>query len=215
MRICSLDPGRIRDAFCMLVADVDEKSVKLLNTREWYNKDFYIVGKDISDIKAKVGIDMFLCETNNQGHPAIDTLRRFYDIDCRGIITARDVKSKEKLRTGNVMPKNITVEWVEWALQQGIIVFPQKPWPRGIKRLDEQMSQYVRRVSSSGMKYEAADTELHDVTGAQISARKFKTALDYEPISENEFEKEVRKRLSKKYPDTDSFEFNVRMPEQV
>ena len=42
MRVCSLDPGRIRDAFGMLVADVDESSIKLLNTREWYNKDFYL-----------------------------------------------------------------------------------------------------------------------------------------------------------------------------
>ena len=235
MRVVALDPGRIRDAFGLLVADIDAQGIRLLNTREWFNKDFFTVGKAISKICEEKNVDMVVCETNNQGHPAIDTLNRFYGIEAKGITTVKDVKSREKLRMGSSMPKNVTVEWVEWALQMKVIQFPQKPWPRGIKRLDEQMAQYIRKVTSSGTKYEASDVETHDdlvscllimshyarihilqlgfLQKPMLAGVAYGTAIDTDPYNMTKAEKEVRARLAKKYPDSESYSVNVTMPE--
>ena len=233
-----MDPGRIRDAFGLLMADIDEKHIRILNTKEWWNKDFFTVGNDISRIRDRVHIDRFLCEANNQGHPAIDSLRRFHGIECRGITTVKDVKNRERLMTGNTMPKNVTVEWVEWALQNAIIEFPERPWPDGVKRLDEQMGQFVRHVSSGGMKYEAADRELHDdlvscllimchyarihvlqlgyLERPLVAGMAHETALDHAKLDMSEAEKDIRRRMGARFGDgADDYEVNVRMPHDV
>ena len=233
-KVVALDPGRIRDGFGMVAANVDPNTINLLNAKIWYKKDFHTVSADIAEIHKKVHFDVFLCESNNQGHPAIDVLKRFHNIHCIPITTVKEVKDKEKLRQGNSMPKNVTVEWVEWAIQKGIILMPKKPWLQGIRKLDEQMLQYVRRTTSSGTKYEAADPDIHDDLvsclltlshycrikllklgyrdTSVLVGKKYPTILDTTDTPEEKAEINIRNRLKKKFPNTSSFKFNVRLP---
>ena len=162
MRLMPLDPGRIRDAFGGLVATVTSDRIMIEAAKEWFRKDSTTVIGEIATIVKKNGIDRVICESNNQGHPIIDMLRRLHHIYPVPVNTTKELKDKKKLKSVNSMGKNVTVEWVEWANREGIILMPRKPWSQGIRRLDAQMSRYIRKTTETGTKYGAAEDDDHD-----------------------------------------------------
>ena len=162
LKIASYDPGRIRDGFGMLGAIVDESHIYLKNATAWINTDSTDVTPEIAAINDKAKFDVHICETNNQGHFVIDTMKRYQRIHCQGITTVKDVKP-EKMRGGATMPKNITVEWVEWARREGILVMPARStWTDGMILLNRQLTSYVSFVSRTGVTYGSATEKDHD-----------------------------------------------------
>ena len=164
----------------------------------------------------------------------IDILRREHKIYCIPIATVKDLKDKEKMRAGFTMPKNVTVEWVEWARQKEIIRNPLQPWPRGIKKLNAQLSRYVRIVTDTTMRYGVAEEDDHDdyisalltlchyarlkylkigyLNTHVISGRRLPTAIDMWKTKEEKARENVISRVSKKYPNSSNYNVNVRMP---
>ena len=162
VKVAAFDPGFKRDAFAMVAANVTSDHIKLINAKEWWNKDIIIIAEKIRSIHNTAKFERFICEANNQGYPVIDVLRQKYSINCVPITTVKALSNKEKIRQGKSMPKNVTVEWVEWARKSGVLVMPKKPLSFGLKRLDQQMSRYIRKSTASSTKYEAAEEEDHD-----------------------------------------------------
>ena len=229
-----MDPGRKRDAFAILSASCTQHNIDLLHAKDWTNKDFISVGQEIAELHKVAKWDVFLCESNNQGHPMIDILRREHNIYCVPIATVKDLKNKEKMRAGNTMPKNVTVEWVEWARQKEILRNPKQPWPRGIKKLNAQLSRYVRIVTDTTMRYGVAEEDDHDdyisalltlchyarlkylrigyLNSNVLTGRRFPNALSLGKTKVEKARENVLHRISKKYPNSSNVNVDVRMP---
>ena len=161
--VASYDPGRIRDHFGMLGARIDESHIYLTNATVWIHTDSTDVTPAIAEINKEANFDVHLCESNNQGYFIIDNLKRYHHIYCRPITNVKELKDKEKIKQGTSMPKNITVEWVEYARRVGIIVMPARStWTDGMILLDRQLKDYVSYVTRSGVSYGAATEKGHD-----------------------------------------------------
>jgi len=160
-RVASYDPGRIRDRFAMVGADVKEKEIKILNAKEWFKTNFIFVEDEIAEINSNHKFDYHICETNNQGWHVIDNLRTLKNIPVRGVNTSNNLKPGTA-RLGKSLDKNVMVEWIEWAREDGIITMPQGKWSPGITELNRQLNRFVMKRSGSGYKYEAAEDDDHD-----------------------------------------------------
>lgn len=235
VKVAAYDPGRIRDSFFMLAARVSREHIDLLNGREWLNQDFTIIADDIARIARKSRIDIHVCEANNQGYPAIDMLRRLHGIEAEPVVTVAKLDSKDKMLEGRRMPKETTVEWVEWARQQGIVRYP-KTLTKALKTLDTQMQNYVRHTTLSGTKYASATEEEHDDAVATllvlchyarihllqlgqplhnpIAVRRHPNALDLIKTTREQAQENVLKRLKNRIPtiDTSAAKIDVKMP---
>lgn len=162
VRVVWYDPGRIRDRFAMLAANITAEKIQILNAKEWKKTDFTIAEDEVAAINAKRPFQYHYCETNNQGWHVIDNLRRYKRIPVIGINTGNNLTNIATIRLGRTMDKNKTVDWVEWARMKGIIEMPAKPWSIGIVELNKQLDRFVMKPTSSGVKYEAAEDDDHD-----------------------------------------------------
>ena len=235
VKLAAYDPGRIRDSFFMLAARVGPDRIDLLNGREWLNQDFTIIADDIARISRKSRIDIHVCEANNQGYPAIDMLRRLHGIDAEPVVTVAKLDSKDKMLEGRRMPKETTVEWVEWARQQGIVRMP-KTMPKALQTLDTQMQTYIRHTTLSGTKYASSTEEEHDDAVAAllvlchyarihllqlgqphhnpIAVRRHPNALDLIKTTREAAQENVLKRLKNRLPTVhvDEAQIDIKMP---
>lgn len=162
VRISWQDPGRRRDFYGFVAADVDTLKIKILNAKFWYKTDTTMVADDIAAICRAHPFKYNYCEANNAGHVVIDLLKRYHHLYVQGITTTKKLTDPEKIRQGKSMDKHSTVEWVEWARNVGIIEMPKKPWSKGIIELNKQLARFVSKETSSGVKYEAAESDDHD-----------------------------------------------------
>ena len=159
-RVAAYDPGRIRDRFAMVGAEVTPKEIQILNAKEWQKTDFNIVEDEIAEINSHNRFHYHICETNNQGWHVIDNLR-LKNIYVRGVNTSKNLTASTA-RLGNARDKNTMVEWIEWARKKKIITMPQGKWNYGITELNPQLNRFVMKRSGSGYKYEAAEEDDHD-----------------------------------------------------
>lgn len=162
VRLATYDPGRRRDRFGMLGGHITQTQIRLLNAKEWNRTDFTIAEDNIAQINKEHKFDYHYCESNNQGWHVIDNLRRYHKIPIRPITTTRGVTDPEKIRDSSILDKPKEIEWVEYARIMNIIEFPAKPWSAGIKALDNQLDNFVAKQTSTGVKYEAIDPDIHD-----------------------------------------------------
>lgn len=160
-RVAAYDPGRIRDRFAMIGAEVTAKEIKILNAKEWRKTNFTFVEDEIAEINAHNRFHYHICETNNQGWHVIDNLRTLKNIYVRGVNTSNRLKP-QTTKLGKSLDKNTMVEWIEWARKEKIITMPQGKWSHGITELNRQLNRFVMKRSSSGYKYEAAEDDDHD-----------------------------------------------------
>jgi len=160
-RVAAYDPGRIRDRFAMVGAEVTTKEIQILNAKEWKKTNFNFVEDEIAEINSKNPFQYHICETNNQGWHVIDNLRTLKNIYVRGVNTSKNLKPSTA-RLGKSLDKNAMVEWIEWAREEKIITMPQGKWSHGITELNRQLNRFVMKRSSSGYKYEAAEDDDHD-----------------------------------------------------
>ena len=221
VKAIAFDVGMKRDAFAAVSAEITSSNILLGNAKEWFSKDITNVADEIAEIHKTAKFDRFICESNNQGYPVIDLLKRYHKIYCIPITTVKELKNKEKIRQGKSMPKNVTVEWVEWARKSDILLMPNTLSP-GLKRLEEQMSRYVRKSTASGTKYQAEEEEDHDDLvsallilchyartkvlsigykdiGA-IASRRLPNALDLQKTTEEITTERMRKRVQRHFP---------------
>ena len=163
LKLSAYDPARTRDAFGMLGANVDEHKIRLTKAKEWFHTDSTDVAQEIAQINEEAKFDIHLCESNNQGYFVMDNLKRYHRIYCQPVHNVKEIKDKEKLKYGKSMPKNVTVEWVEWARREGIIEMPERDtWTDGMIRLNRQLQNYVSFTTKSGTSYGAATEKDHD-----------------------------------------------------
>jgi len=161
VRVAAYDPGRIRDSLGMVAADVSEKEILLLNAKEWKKTNFVIAEQQIADINERHPFDRHICETNNQGWHVIDNMRSIHGIPVIGVNTSKSLTAKTA-RLGKSLDKNAMVEWIDWARDKGVVKFPSGQWSQGITELSKQLNRFVMKKTSSGYKYEAAESDDHD-----------------------------------------------------
>lgn len=162
-RIAGYDTGRTRDGFAMVVADITRTEIFILFAEVWYNRPIDAVARRISEINKKAGIDKHLIESNSGGHYVVDLLRRYHHINAISVPTVKEVKDEKKIKEGVTMGKYDTIDWMESARKEEIMQMPRKAkWSRGLRLLDQQMGNFIRRVTPTGVSYEAANENVHD-----------------------------------------------------
>ena len=233
VKVAAYDPGNIRDSFFMLAARVYWDRIELLNGRSWLQTDFTVIADEIARISKKSGINIHVCEANNQGYPIIDMMRRMHGIDAQPVVTVAKLDSKDKILEGNRMAKSTTVEWVEWARQQGIVRLP-KTLTRPLQTLVTQMENYVRHTTLSGTKYAAATEEEHDDSvaallilchyarlhllqlgqpfKAPIAVKRHPNALDLMKTATEKVQDNIQARLKDRIPMTGKPDIKITMP---
>lgn len=162
LRVAAYDPGRKRDGFGMVIAEVDQKHIYLRDCLVWYAKDVTRVADEIAQISKKARIERHICESNSLGTSCIDMLKRYHSIHCHPITTVRAVKDKSKLQRADTMGKLNAIEFFEYARQKGIFLMPAKPWTKGIKLFQRQLDNYERKLTSDSVRYGAADEDIND-----------------------------------------------------
>ena len=162
VRVATYDPGRLRDRFAMLGAEISRTEIKILIAKEWKKTDFTVAAAEIAAINKDHKFNYHIVEANNQGVAVIDLLKRYHHMSIIPVTTTKHLVDPVKIRLGKAMDKNTTVEWVEWARNEGIVIMPKGKWSAGIKELNKQLARFVGKNTGSGMKYEAADVDDHD-----------------------------------------------------
>ena len=162
IKVAAYDPGRINDGFGMLSATIDSHNIFLGNAKAWFNTDADDVATQIAEIDSKAHFDYNLCEANNTGKTVIDLMKRYHGVYCMPISNVRELSDIEKLKQVGTMPKNATVGFVEYLMQEDILQMPSKPWNDGMKMLWNQIENYIAVPSNTGVSYRAADDNVHD-----------------------------------------------------
>lgn len=168
-RLFALDAGKRRSHFGALYAQLmphPVNEIRILGAKE-YAFDYTIVEQDVLNLHAKHKFHEIIIERNNTGDHVIDSLRYMYrqrrTVGTLPIfeLTTTGTLPKEPEEHPELMHKTTTAEYVKELKDKGVIKTPKELTP-ALKRLEEQMGNFLPHYSQAGNRTYYADGEERD-----------------------------------------------------
>ena len=160
IRVCGIDPAKMRDAFGLVVVDIVGDSIKVIACKQWKRQDYLLVEKEIKEIVDKLKIQKVFLEVNNTGVHVFEVLKQ-YAVPIYPITTVAKVTDVKKVLSGKTMSKADIVGFTLNLLQEGRLIFPH-PKSQDMKELITQFEIFQETITPAGNPTYAGPSGSHD-----------------------------------------------------
>jgi len=175
IRIGAGDPGKMRDSFGYIVADIDleKKEVRIRKAKRWLGRTYKKVVQYIADDYVNNKLDHLVIERNNTGEQVIEEFRMQYRIPAIPVTTSKNLKTQEKINAWNTMDKNEMVKYYNQLKKNFKVKFPNKFRDKEDKENFDELKRQValfaeHRTESGQFSYHAPGDEHDDMVMALL-----------------------------------------------
>ena len=160
IRLCGIDPAKMRDAFGLVVIDIVDNSINVVAAKQWFRTEYLKVESDIRDIVDKLQIQKVFLETNNTGTHVLEVLKK-YTVPVYPISTVSKITDVKKIQSGKVMSKADIVAYTLILLQENRLIFPT-PKSHDMQELINQFGVFQESITPSGLPSYSGPSNTHD-----------------------------------------------------
>lgn len=162
IRICGIDPAKMRDAFGLVVIDIiNQEFIRVIAAKQWKRREYLEIEKEVNTICNKLGIQAIFLEVNNTGTHVFEVLRRF-SLPLYPITTVSNITDIKKIQKGRSMSKSDIVAFSLNLLQEGKLLFPEKPKSADMLELIRQFGVFQESITPAGKPTYSAPSGSHD-----------------------------------------------------